>query len=261
MRRKLLALAGLLALAALVSAQSASPVAKPAANPALDKHLKAWEEKMRGVSSLYAVITKVDSDKVFKTETKMTGYALYSKSGAPGAVPLNKARLELTPDGKKEPAVKIISTGTFLYQYVPGKKEIHQHEIARPKAGAPMEDNFLGLVFGMKAEDAKARYDLSLLKEDDHYVYVEVLPKSAADKAEFIRARLVLNKANYLPRQLMFEEANKNTVLWDLPRAEVPKNIDPRYFDAPRADPGWKIVPVTKATSPPPRVIRDGAGK
>ncbi len=261
MRRTLSAIAALLALAACVSAQP--PV--PKADPALDRHLKAWEEKMRGVNALYAVITKVDKDKVFKSETKMTGYALYTKSGAPGAVPMNKARLELTPDGKKEAAVKIISTGTFLYQYVPGKKEIHQHELARPKAGAPaMEDNFLGLVFGMKADDARARYDLTLLKEDDHYVYVDVIPKRPADKAEFVKARLVLNKSNYLPRQLWFEEANKNEVLWDLPRAEVPKTIDPRYFDAPRAEPGWKIVPVPKGGTPtpaPPRVIRDGAGK
>jgi len=258
MRTTLAAFAALLALVTDAPAQTPPPPPPPGV---LAKHLAAWEAKMRDVNLLSAVITRVDTDKVFKATTKLSGYALYMKSGAAGAVPLNKARLELTPDGKKEPSEKIISTGTFLYLYVPSRKEIQQHPIEKPKEGGALDDNFLGLVFGMKAKDAMDRYELTLHKEDAHYVYVNVLPKRPADKAEFKQARLVLNKTNYLPRQLWFEAPNGNETLWDLPRAEVPTRIDPRYFDAPRPDPGWKLVPVAGGPAAPPRVIRPSAGK
>src|SRR5262249_18312291 len=82
-------------------------------------------------------------------------------------------------------------------------------------------DNFLTFLFGMKAADAKVRYDLKLSKEDQYYFYVDVLPKNDADKADFQRAQLVLNKTNYVPRRLWLEQPNKDTVMWDLPKVEV----------------------------------------
>ena len=94
----------------------------------------------------------------------------------------------------------------------------------------------------MKAEEAKKRYELKLAKEDTYYIYVDITPRSAADKADFQRARLVLNKSNYLPRQLWFEHANRSEVMWDIPNLQVGMALDRRAFDAPQAPKGWKIV-------------------
>lgn len=269
MRTTLSALALLLGCAAIVPAQG--PAARDTDNQKqLDYHLREWETKMRGVTALNATITRIDKDAVFKNSIKYSGYALYMKAGKPGAVPLNLARLQLwkddpgkpsNPTARKESDVseKIISTGTYLYQWVPGRKEIWQHEVPKPKAGVPMEDNFLGLVFGMKAEQAKKRYDLRLYKVDAHYVYVDIAPKYPDDKAEFSAARLVLHRSSYLPRQLWFRHPNKNEILWDIPSSHINRPIDRRWFDSPRAEPGWKIVPAPKATgggAAPSRVIR-----
>src|SRR4051812_33341636 len=122
MRTFVFGLAVLIAATANVSAQM-PPVKVPAPGD-LDKYLTRWEQKMGEIKTLSALITRIDTDKVFKTATKYTGWAAYMKSGT-GPTTLNKALLELKPDGKAEIAEKIIATGTYIYKYEPARKEIH----------------------------------------------------------------------------------------------------------------------------------------
>ena len=107
----------------------------------------------------------------------------------------------------------------------------------------------------MRAEEAKRRYVLNLAREDRYYIYVDVTPRFPADRADFQRARLVLNKDNFLPRQLWFEHPNGNEVTWDIPALKTGVPLDRRAFDAPRPPKDWKLVPVSR-NNPPPRVAR-----
>jgi TIGR03009 family protein len=272
MRVSVIVLAGLLATGALADAQT-TPAGKtppttttPAASSTkLDNYLLRWEQEMKKIETLAAVIARIDKDKSFGSATKYTGSAYYMKSGS-GASALNMALLELKQDGKTEIADKVICTGTYLYQFFPAQKEIRAYEMPKPKPGQVAEDGFLGLLFGMKAEEAKRRFILSLFKEDTYYIYVDITPRFPSDKADFKRARLVLNKDNFLPRQLWFEHANGNEVTWDIPRLQAGVALERRAFDAPRVPPGWKLVPVSRPTSGetgsagttdvPPRVVR-----
>lgn len=265
MRKPLFVLAVLLTTTAGAHAQSikvvspATPLAPAATAPlVLDDHLNSWESKMKAVQSLEAEINRNDKNPSFGATTTYSGVALYAKSGT-GATALNKAALELRQKGKADFAEKIVCTGTYLYQYVPSQKEIRAYPIAKSKTGQVGEDSFLGFLFGMKAEDAKKQYNLSLFKVDAHYVYIDVSPKSAAGKADFKRARMVLDKTTYMPRQLWFEERNGNEITWDIPRIKTGVSVDPRAFDTPRAPAGWKLVPVSTTaanTTEAPRVIR-----
>ena len=265
MRIPLFALTVLLATAAGARSQTIKVVspgtpAAPVANKplSLDDHLNSWESKMRAVQSLKADINRLDKNKNFGSTSKYSGSALYAKSGT-GPTALNMAALELTQEKKTEFAEKVICTGTYLYQYVPSQKEIRAYAIAKSKPGQVGEDSFLGFLFGMKAEDAKKQYNLSLFKVDAHYVYIDVSPKTAAGKADFTRARMVLDKTTYMPRQLWFEEANGNEITWDIPRIQQNVEVDRRLFDTPRVPAGWKLVPVKSAaadTTQAPRVIR-----
>jgi TIGR03009 family protein len=144
---------------------------------------------------------------------------------------------------------------------MPAQKEIHAYEMPKPKPGQVADDGFLGLLSGMRAEEAKRRFVLTLFKEDTHYIYVDITPRFPADKSDFSRARLVLNKDSFLPRQLWFEQPNSTEVIWDIPRLQANVAVERRTFDAPKVPPDWKLVPVPKGTSsaaadPPPRVIR-----
>ena len=116
----------------------------------------------------------------------------------------NLAMLEMQERGNPQRFEKYICTGTYLYEYAPQNKQVRVHELPAPRPGQVMDDNFLSFLFGMKADEARRRYDLRLVKEDQWYIYIEIHPRFSADKADFQRARLVLNSQTYLPRQLWF---------------------------------------------------------
>jgi TIGR03009 family protein len=220
----------------------ATPPAAPAAGATLDDHLAKWEAAMKQVETLGAQITRVDKNTIYDNIQRLTGTAYYMKAGK-GPTAENLARLELKLDGQKVPKEKFICTGTYIYDFRPEQKEIRYYELPKPKPGQVAEDNnLLSLLFGMKAEDAKRRYELKLAKEDTYYIYVDISPRSPADKSDFQRARLILNKSNYLPRQLWFEHANKSEVMWDIPNLQVGMALDRRVFDAPTPPSGWKLV-------------------
>lgn len=256
-----------LVLAALMLASlpaSAQQAQQPPATPppadntaALDGHLSKWEAAMKKVETLGAELTRIDKDLTYDHVQKLKGVAYYMKVGN-GPSAQNLALLEMSLEGRKEFKEKFICTGTYIYQFLPEQKEIRYYQLPKPQPGQVAEENnLLSLLFGMKAEEAKKRYELKLDKEDANYIYVYISPRSAADRSDFQRARLVLNRSNYLPRQLWFEHANKSEVLWDLSKLEVGGNVQRRWFDPPQAPPGWKLVagenrrePVVRPASP-----------
>ena len=127
----------------------------------------------------------------------------------------------------------------------------------------------MSFVFGMKAEEAKRRYELSIQKpEDPNYWYLVVQPRFPEDKQEFSMARLVLLKQNYLPRQFWYMPPNGNSVTFDIPVLEPNSRlVVATDFVKPNVPPGWKMenapqprpqgaAPVPPAGQPQPRVAR-----
>lgn len=274
MRSSPLALAGLLLTSALYAqtppaVPTTPPVATPGVpaapapaaqpNPArLDALLQKWEQEMKNVQVLSAEMTRTTLDKTYGKAVSLSGTAKYMKP--------NLAALDMQK--KDDPLVfeKYLCTGQFLYEYAAATKQIRVHEMPTPKGGNVSDDNFLSFLFGMKAEEAKKRYELRLVKEDQWYVYIEVLPREAGDKVDFQKARLILNSSNFLPRQVWFEQPNGNEITWDIPKLTTGADakVQRTDFVAPSSAPqGWTIVKATKAEAPkndaPPKpmVIRE----
>lgn len=217
------------------------PVA-PSAGPApLDGYLQRWEQEMQRIQTLVAQLRLVEKDKTFQTASTSIGVAKYMKTGS-GNQTINLALLELRKENRNDPDRKFICTGTYLYEMSFDQKVIRAFELPKPKPGQVADDNFLSFLFGMKAQDAKARYDLKLSKEDQWYAYVEIVPRTAQDRADFQRARVVLNRTNFLPRQLWFEKSNGDEVTWDLPRLDPGVVVDRREFDPPGVPQGWRVL-------------------
>src|SRR5262249_3594415 len=149
---------------AVVCAQQAQPGAPPAANPGrLDALLVAWEQKMQSVQSLSAECTRTTVDKTYKSTDVFEGKALY--------VNPDRASLYMVKKNKPDVYERFLCTGTFLYEYVPANKIVRVHALPPRKPGQVADNNFLSFLFGMKAEEAKRRYQLSLAQEDQHWVY------------------------------------------------------------------------------------------
>jgi TIGR03009 family protein len=226
------------------------PVLDPQ-NNRLDYYLLQWEKEMMGVESLVAPkLTRTEIDLVYQRSDVFEGNAKYLKP--------NYAMLEMKLAGKSDTFEKFICSGQTLFQYVPSKKEIQAHTLPQKPGGGPAaEDNFLTFLFGMKAAESKRRYNLTLANEDKHYVYIDIEPRSELDKADFQKARLVLNKSNFMPRQLWFEQPNKDTVTWDIPTVETKVALKKEEFTMPTPPPGWQMKQMPRLDlQSQPRVIR-----
>jgi len=252
MRSFILATTGLLLVTALQAQQPTQPIQVPqpaAAAPGgptrLDHLLDRWEKEMQGVKSLSADIIRTSVDKTFDKTEAFSGTAKFVKP--------NLVLLDLRLPTNPQVFERYLCTGTFLYQYQAGTKTIHVHELPPPQPGQPGgADNFLSYIFPLKAAEAKTRYQLKLVKEDQWYVYLEMVPIHAEDKRNFQRARLVLNQTTFLPRQVWWEEPNGNEVTWDLPKVQRDVNIDRLEFAPPQQAPqGWNMVRVPRAESVP----------
>ncbi len=255
MRSLVCSLSVLVVIATLAPAQQ--PInPPPPVDPRLDAVLLNWEKAMLNVQSLTAEVKRTKLDKTYQTTELFEGTANYLR-GAPGQT--SRASLELFKKNQPQVFEKYLCTGNFLYQWSPAEKVIRRHELPPPKAGQLADDNFLSFLFGMKAEDAKARYHMTYVPapaNDKWYQYLRIQPKQAADKADFIEARLVLLSNSYLPRQLWFLQPTKDEVTWDFPRVLSPANLSPAHFGTPQVPAGWKFDTVSQKT-PPPRVLRN----
>lgn len=252
MRNSWLSLLMLGLLGAELRAQQPAPRG-PDPNQQLDQLLQHWEQAMGSVQTIAAQCTRTSVDKVFQQNEVYEGTARYMKP--------NLAMLDLRQKDNPQVFEKFICTGTYLYEFSPQRKELRIHELPPPKSGQVADDNFLSFLFGMKAEEAHRRYDLRLVQVDQWYVYIEIYPRFPADKADFTRARLVLNKQSFLPRQLWFEQPNKNEVRWDIPKIDSGVALNRNDFTSPQVPAGWTTTRVPRTDlSPrnagPPRVVR-----
>ena len=244
MRKTRIALLTLACVAAAGRAQQPAP-ARPAAPPApaaldpgrnaLDAYLLRWEEAMKKVDTLALKCTRTETDPIYKTKHTYEGTIHFMR---PNFFFWNM-------QDKTRPAAfeRFICTGVKLYQFLPRERLIKVYPAPQVKPGGGLaDDSSIAFLFGMKAAEARARYDLSLHKTDKDYVYVDVIPKKAVDKADFTKARIVLNKDTYLPRMLWFEHPNQGEVLWDIPTIQANSPIPRTAFGTPATPKGWKMV-------------------
>jgi TIGR03009 family protein len=231
--------------------QGGAPLSPTASR--LDAILMSWEQSMSSVRSASAQVSHTLVDKVLKDKQVFEGTAQFMKP--------NMAVLDLTMKSQPQNVEHVVCTGTFAYQFNPGTKVIKVYEL---KTGVSGQDSFLPFLQGMKAQEAKARYDLTLIKEDKFYTYIKIVPRLPEDKADFREARLVLWSQNYMPRELRFVDVNGNENIWDIPKIQANDPLVSRNsFTAPKLPTGWKWekVPMMQNTPPPrndlpPRVIR-----
>jgi TIGR03009 family protein len=218
------------------------PAQQPAATPPaarldptrnkLDALLLNWEQQMRKVETIVAEVQRIETNKISGFTDTYVGSAKLMRPGY--------AALEMKKTTNPQIYEKYIATGNFLYEFNSIEKVVRVHEMPANPNG-PADDNFLSFLFGPKAQMVKERYDLTLVKEDQWYYYLEIVPRLAADKAEFAKARMVLFVQGFLPRQLWFEHPNGNEVKWDFPRVQANVPLDKREFTAPQIPADWKV--------------------
>ncbi|MBM3979605.1 MAG: TIGR03009 domain-containing protein [Planctomycetes bacterium] len=205
------------------------PAAKPA-DPKLDVHLQAWEKKMSGTTNLRTEIGLKRKDAVFNKEREFTGVVLCMK---PTFAVL---RLDYTGDPTKADYEAYICDGKSVYAYSGKDKTITEVKLPQNQVG--VDNLMLDFLSGMKAKDAKERFDIDLFKVDDHYVYLDIKPLRPADQREFKNLRLALYgpgaataKVAYLPAQVFMVKPNGDSEMWKFtnPQTDLP-GVDAKAF-------------------------------
>ena len=235
---------GMFALALTATAQGLAPPEN------LDSVLRGWEKSMTDLKSFAAVVERDTLDKALQTRDKFKGMALFLK---PTAVKddTSRARLELTKVNNDKVFEKYICTGTYLYEYAPANQIVRVHNMPQNKQGGQQE-SFLSFLFGMGAEQAKARYHMEHIlpnPPDKHYHYIRIRPKLDQDKSDFSEARLSLYRANNLPAQIWYHQPNGNEITWNFSQLQIDVNIPATYFD-PAVPKDWRMERVQPKAPP-----------
>ncbi|MFL5341344.1 MAG: LolA family protein [Gemmataceae bacterium] len=237
----------------------------PALNPnnRLDALLMQWEARMKGVDAVYIPdMTRTDRDKD-GTVKVLKGQARFLKP--------NYAAIQLVRVDNPNLYEMYISTGTRGYNYRPQTKTLQVYELEAQNARL-MNAGILSFVGGMGAAQAKARFNLTVTKDEgpsQPFIYIDALPKADDDKREFVRAQLVFVASTMLPRRLWLVQANGSEVTYDLATVDTRTPLAPKDFVAPNAPADWKVEqiplkqqPSASPTGAPPRVARPtSAGK
>ena len=254
---------------ALVAQDAKAPPRKdppPAAAPLnpknqkfLDAYLKAWSERMDGINGLETriVLTEVEAGPP-PAKRVYTGEASLMKP--------NYAKMFLKEQNDPTNAKRwrhFVGDGQYLWDYQYSTKRAHVLQL--PKEGGG-DNTMLAFLFGMKVDDIKKRYDLSIDVDDDkkhneHYLHIGIRPKLKADMQEFEKAELVLWKSRaekwadvwMLPARLWFQHPNGNQITWQFQQMTTKKQFAKDHFKAPGfPDKDWKsewIKPPTPTVS------------
>lgn len=225
-------------------------------NNRLDQLLLQWEQKMQGVQSLVARIKKTETDDLTKTTVEGVGYVKFSKP--------DRADLYVARSNNPQVYERFLCTGNYLFEFQPKQNLIRVHSLPKRAPGQPLVDNsFVGFLAGMGAAEAKRRFDMALVKEDQHYAYIIVKPLRQEDKAEFSEARLALLKSTMMPREMHFVPPDKNSIKWDIVSVDVNAQVPATDFAPPQMKqyPGWQMQQMPAAgppaaINPPPTKVR-----
>ncbi len=233
-------------------------------NPQLVAHLREWEKAMRGTVNFRSDFELTKKDATFGKERAFAGSVLCMKP--------NLARLRLDEKANKANFEAYICNGRSVFHYDGSSTTLTEHRLD-PAAMAGGDNLMLDFLSGMKAEDAQSRFDLSLFKEDQFYVYLDIKPKLPKDRQEFEQVRFAIYGPNtkqlaYMPAQVWLLKPNGDTEFWKFsnPQTNLP-GVDAKLFAGEAPPKGWTVrqappmggpAPAGGAMTPPPgpRVAR-----
>jgi TIGR03009 family protein len=245
MRRPALALSVLLLTGTALPAQPLAPP-QPAApaplnpNNPLDGLLLKWEQAMQRVKFLTAKCQRTDTDRVIGQEKVWAGKAAYL---AP-----NFVRLYLVhkPGNAREDYEDYIINPQAIYELKSETKTVYIRQLPPAPPGQVANNAQMSLLFGMKAAEAKRRFEIKLDGEDETYYYLTVLPRDPQDRAEFAKARVALFRSHFLPREVRIDTPNQNQVKWELPEIDLTTPVNAGLFARPQKPEGWReqVIPL-----------------
>ncbi|HEY2251813.1 MAG TPA: hypothetical protein VGH74_12160 [Planctomycetaceae bacterium] len=178
-------------------------VAKP--DPELEKVLKDWEKNTSLFKNLAGEFELIRYVPTFQVEKRAVGKfaheapdkgsyekqaVVISKGQKPG-----KEGYKLESDDPE----RWVCTGTEVIKINDKDKTYEKMPIPPAAQGENMIEGPLPFLFGMKAERAKKRYKLKLVKKDAQEIKLEVIPRTSQDSSNWEKAIVIIDAKKYIP--------------------------------------------------------------
>jgi TIGR03009 family protein len=177
--------------------------------PELENVLKLWEERSSKIEKLQGEFYKISYNGVFLTEKHSVG-KFYYESPDKGFynVEGKKTGLKGQEGWKAEPGPdeRWLCDGKIIYAIKDSDKSYEKHEIPPQQRGKNIMDGPLPFLFGMKAEEAKKRYTLRLVKQEKGTIWIEAIPRRPQDAANWKKATVIIDAKTFLPKAVRLEE-------------------------------------------------------
>lgn len=169
-------------------------------------HVRNWEAAAKETKSIFADVTHTRSNQLLKRSNETHGSVLIEKPNR------GVLRLDAKPPTGRKPDPNdywsAIWTGKECYYYDGPVKTVTEFGPTGEQAQPKTPEEWLGRWFAALAQPPLAlrlldgsipanglndRFLTRLLKTDENYVYLELTPRTAADRAEFDRLIVVLH--------------------------------------------------------------------
>ena len=259
------------------TARPAPPVAgADAAQPAdpekMEWILKQWEHQSSLLKTLDVRLLRIDDTPAWGDKEFYEGRALFQSPNL-ALIDFNKVKQDENKRPVKDakgnfvstPYERIVCTGAEVWQYRSDSQQIFIFPLQKDQQKKAIEEGPLPFLFNMHAEDAKRRYEMSLMTIDQKTkTYgIRIKPKIKEDKDSFSLAFVNLDQKFLLPvRILMYSPDGKSYKDFRLGPTYPNKPINARNFEGKPLGAPWKIVRNPVGEDRPaamPRTRRGGA--
>lgn len=180
-------------------------------SPELQKVLENWEKESSKILWLSGDHERIQYDNTFFVESRSSGRFVYEAPDK-GRYEFEGAKISKDDVSKKQgpdkkpyklqagPSERWICTGKEVIKINDVDKTFDVVEIPEDQRGEKIMEGPLPFLFGMKAEQAKKRYQLQLLnKPDDSRIWIYVVPRFDQDKRNYREATIILDPKSFHP--------------------------------------------------------------
>lgn len=193
-----------------VHAQASDPPIVEQLSPELEQILQEWEEKSSRIKSLHGTHKRTVYNTVFEVE-KIASGKFFLQTPDKGRIDLKG--LEVAKGAKsarigksgspyrleEDHAEKWICTGDEIVMVNDDEKTYEVMPLPDSVKGTNIINSPLPFLFGMKADDAKRRFQITLKSNSKAQAVLIVTPRMESDKQNYKQAFIMLEKENYLP--------------------------------------------------------------
>jgi TIGR03009 family protein len=159
--------------------------------------LRQWETESASNQTLTVWFNRSDVSKVFKDQTDYVGAAVLKSPNLAGL------RFDRKTGSKAyTPEEMIVCDGKSVYQFLYSTRQVYIYPLDPKDRQRALQEGPLPFLFNMKTVDAKARYRMELLQENETQYLIAVTPRLKIDRDAFSTAYIWLNKKDFMPSRL-----------------------------------------------------------